>query len=118
MQAGRLRCRVELQQLNPTVRDTYGDATPFESEDSNWSTIATRWAEIVQIKGRQGFDADRLHSEATHRVRLRYLPEAEVVQRLLFGRRKLLIQSFDHVEQRQRETVLVCREVQSRGLPS
>lgn len=64
---GSLRRRVTLQ-AETRVSDEAGGYTV------GWSNVATVWAEIVPVSGREAYGARRLEGRVTHRVRMRFRP--------------------------------------------
>jgi len=56
---------VVLQSPNPT-QDSYGQ------EVTGWSTVATVWAAVEPINGREYLAAQQLNAETKVRIRLRY----------------------------------------------
>lgn len=103
MQAGRLRHRVTIQNA-VEARNAYGEAI------KTWSTVATVYASVEPIRGREMFDAEQVQSEVTHRVRLRYRPGLTSQMRLLFNGRMFEIQTVINVNERNREVQLMCKE--------
>ncbi|MBM4299281.1 MAG: head-tail adaptor protein, partial [Deltaproteobacteria bacterium] len=63
--AGRLDKRVTLQSA-VLVRDGHGQ--PIET----WSNVATVWAAIEPIRGREFFAAKQFSAEVTHKLVIRY----------------------------------------------
>jgi SPP1 family predicted phage head-tail adaptor len=104
MQAGKLRHRVTIQQATET-RNTLGEAI------KTWSTVATVYASVEPIRGREFFAAEQVQSEISHRVRMRYRSGLAPRMRLLYGSRMLQIEAVIDVEERHRETQLMCREM-------
>lgn len=104
MQAGRLRHRVTIQQPVET-RNAFGEAI------KTWSTVATIYASVEPLSGREMFDAEQVQSEISHRVRLRYRSGLTTRMRLLYGSRVLHIQAVIDVKERHQELQLMCREM-------
>ena len=66
--AGQMSQRVRIQQ--PTVaKDALGAPT------QTWSDIATVWADIQPISGREARIADRIAAVVSHQITVRYRPE-------------------------------------------
>lgn len=106
MQAGRLRQRVTLQEP-VTARNGYGEVI------TTWATVATMWAQVEPLSGREYFDAEHLQSEITHRVRLRAVRRgwtATPAMRVLYGGRDLRIVSVIDWRERHVELHLMCKE--------
>lgn len=106
VRAGRLRTRVTVEAVTQTV------AANGETVDS-WATFAVRWAgvEPVDTSGRQYGQAAAIQADVTHRVEMRYLAGVTPKHRIKIGTRVLEIASVANVEERERMTVLMCKEV-------
>lgn len=69
MHSGRLRRRLQLQQLQPQAcPNQYGEPT------AAWVTVATVAAAVEPLAGRELFLAAQVRPDVTHRVTLRYYP--------------------------------------------
>lgn len=88
-----------------TAQNGYGERT------TTWSTVATVWASVEPLRGREFFDAERVQSEISHRVRMRYRSGMSSKLRVLLGSRVLQIEVVIDVEERHRELQLMCREM-------
>lgn len=109
IRAGDLRHRVTIQQATVT-RNEFGE--PVET----WQDLATVWAEVVDLSGREFIEARQAPaSEVTTRVRIRYRAGIEPTMRVLHGARVLEIVAVLEPEGRRRELHLMCREVRSGG---
>lgn len=71
MRAGDLRHRVEIQEPSDS-RDAHGGIT------RTWNTVATRWARIEPLSGRELFQAQQV--EARTRVRITMRPYAALTE--------------------------------------
>jgi SPP1 family predicted phage head-tail adaptor len=65
MQIGKLNHRISLQTRSATL-DDYGQQV------NTWTTVATVWANIKPIGGREKMRAMAIESELTHTVAIRY----------------------------------------------
>ena len=102
--AGRMRHRVTIQE--PVVaRNGYGEAI------TTWTAVATVWASVEPISGREYFAAEHMQSEITHRVKLRYRSGITSEMRVLYGTRLLRIESVIDWRERREELHLMCQEV-------
>lgn len=101
--AGRLRHRVAIQRATRT-RDSFGEAI------RTWSTLATVWASVEPLRGREFFDAEMVQAEVSHRVIMRAYPGLQATDRLLYEGRVLEIQAVIDVRERGREYQVMCRE--------
>lgn len=106
MEAGRLRQRVTIEEKVES-RDTYG------GERDTWVTFATRWAEVAPLVGREYLEGRQLGAEISVRVRIRYLADVKPHMRVKFGTEYYDIESVQNVETRDREMVLMCKEIVS-----
>ena len=104
MRTGTLRHRVTLQEFVEIV-DEYG--TPI---GEGWEDIATVWAAVEPITGREYIELHNTQSELSHKVTMRYRPGVTPANRLLFNGRQFDIQSVLNLEERNRELVLMCKE--------
>lgn len=102
--AGKYRHQVYLQAPAKTF-DTEGQ------EVVTWTTVATVWAEIVPLTGREYFQAKAVNAEIADRVTLRYRRGIKTTWRLLYGVRALEIISVADVEEKHIELELLCKEV-------
>ena len=103
MKAGSLRHRVELQKAT-YAQDGVGE--PIET----WATYAKRWAAVEPLSGRELLQAQQVNSEATIRVRLRFVSGVTQQQRLLHNSRTLEIVSVIDPQERNAELELLCKE--------
>ncbi|WP_340619069.1 phage head closure protein [Xenorhabdus entomophaga] len=77
MQAGRLRHRITLQSFTQIN-------LPSGQRMQVWQDIATVWAEVKFISGRELLTAGAERSETTVRVWLRYRPDVTSASRMVF----------------------------------
>ena len=104
MKAGDLRNRVIIQNKSVT-RDGYG------AEVISWVTHATVWAAIEPLRGREWLETRMVQADVDTRIRIRYLSTVTPSMRVLWGTRVFEIVSPPiHVQERRRETHLMCRE--------
>lgn len=104
MRAGLLRHQVTIQRQQ-TTRDTAG------GEVTTWLPIATVYAAVEPLSGREWTTSHAMGGETSHRVRLRYFAGLEHTDRLLFGSRVLLIEAILNTDERNAELVVMCREL-------
>ncbi|MFQ5625592.1 MAG: phage head closure protein [Methyloligellaceae bacterium] len=105
MRAGQLRHRVQVQSRSSTT-------SGGELSDT-WSTVATVWADIDPLTGRELLAAHQTQSEATIRVAMRYGSELKDLtsdDRLLFKGRVLEIIEAKNASERNEEWHLLCKE--------
>lgn len=65
MEAGKLRHRVTIQDKTVT-QDAYG------AEVITWTTVATVWAAVEPLAGREFLEGRALDAEVSTRIRIRY----------------------------------------------
>lgn len=100
---GELRHRVTVQQATDT-RDAYGEPDP------TWSTYKERSAKISPMNGSRFFAGKQFDTDITHEIVLRHTAGITTKMRVLFGTRVFEIDSVINPQERNRWTVLMCRE--------
>ncbi len=100
---GELRQRVSLQ--SKTISKAEG--IPQE----NWTTVATVWAAIADLSGKEYFQAASVQFEVTTRIRIRFRGGITPAMRILYGTRVFAILSVIDKDERHREMELMCKEV-------
>ena len=103
MKTGRLRKKVTIQTPTTTV-NLAGNTL------ETWSTLATVWADIEPLSGREAIQARAFNAEATIRARMRYLSTLTTQCRLYYGTRYLEILSIINKDEMGREMELLCTE--------
>jgi len=103
MRIGLLRHRVTIQRLSKYQNE-------MGEEEPKWTNVATRWASIEPISGREYFAAQQINAEITHRVKMRYLEEMGSTMRLLCGTRIFQIEVLINVEERNQLLIILCTE--------
>ncbi len=104
MKIGNLRHRVTLQQKTVIEDD-------LKQHTENWTDIASVWARIEPLSGREYFAAKQINSEISVRVTIRYLPGITTEARVVFGGRIFEVLSVVNPEERCESLILMCREV-------
>ncbi len=104
MRAGELRHRITIQQATETP-STSGAIT------QTWSTVATVWAAIEALSGREAFAAQQVNAQVSSRIRIRYRAGITPKMRIVFGARTFNIESVMDMESRRRELQLLVSEV-------
>ncbi len=109
MQSGQLRHRVQIQ-YDENHGTPESDGGP---QTASWVTLGTRWANVLPLSGRERFTAKQVQSDVTHKVEMHYDPTVATkpVYRLLYGDRVLEIDSVVNVDERNRKTLLMVKEV-------
>ena len=103
MRAGDLRHRVTIQQPVET-QNAYGEPVVA------WQDVATVWAAVEPLRGREFFDAQQVQARVDHRIRIRYRADVTPKMRVLLGSRAFNIQAVIEPESRRRELHLMCKE--------
>lgn len=104
MQAGRLNQRVTISSRATTV-DSYGEPT------GSWSTLATVWAVVQPLMGREFQEAKQTEAELTTRIRIRYRTDVTAAMKAVHGSTTYDIVSVMCPDTDRRELILMCREV-------
>lgn len=108
--AGRLNRRIELQEPDAVTQDALG-----ELQDT-FTTKATVWAAIDVPKG-QGqaeiFQADKITSQVTHRILIRFRTDVTALWRVKLGTRFWKILQVQNPKDGRRELTLVATEIVS-----
>lgn len=105
MQAGRLRKRVELQSTPITNRNPTGGVV------ENWTTIVTRWAELIPLRGQERFEAAQMEAQTTIKIRIRYYSQLKPTWRIKYGERIFNITGIANVGERNFAQEIECKEV-------
>ena len=109
MRAGKLRHRVTVQGMS-TTQHAYGE------EVVTWATVATVWAAVEPLRGRELNEMAQEQAERTTRIRMRYREVAPGTQRIVWTDRASTTRTYDvlsvvQVLEKGAETELMCREV-------
>lgn len=102
-QVGRLRHRVELQEIVTTETDS-GQLTDAPT------TRATVYADVRPLRGYEAFGAHQLQAEVSHSIRIRFRTDVEASWRVKYGDRLFRVDSVFNVEERDRFLALICTE--------
>jgi len=105
MEAGKLRNQVDLQRVAVTV-DSHGDQV------KTWATLATVWASIEPLSGREFMQASQVMSDITVRIKIRGRSDIALTpkDRVLFGSREFDIRHVIDWGGNGVETQLLCTE--------
>lgn len=77
MEAGKLSCRIEIQQYGD-IENELGELT------KGWVKYKTLWAEKKQLRGSNTIDADREGIEYTYRFKVRYRNDLDESMRIVY----------------------------------
>ncbi len=103
MHAGKLNQRIILQQYTPT-QDSSGSVTEA------WTTLATVWAAIRPLQGREYWAANQEQIEATHEVTIRWRRDVSSINRILFGSRIFDIKAAINTDEANKWLIMICME--------
>ena len=104
MNIGKLRHRITLLRQVNEVND-YGPST------QTWKRVATVWADVRSLSGREYFSAQQVQSEVTTQIWLRHLDGIKPTMRVKFGKRLFEILSVLNTQERNISLQLMCKEV-------
>ena len=104
MRAGWLRKRV-------TIQEKRADRDPFGAERIIWVNVATVWAGVEPLRGREYLEAKQMQADVSTRIRMRYRSGVTPEMRVLYDGRTYEIESVIDVLERGRELNLMCREI-------
>lgn len=105
MRAGRLRDKVTLQE--PTATQDEETGQPVDA----WIDVATVWAQVEDVSGRQFFEAAAIQSEVSTPIAIRFRTEVKPKMRVLAGDRAFMIDSVQRPSNRRDRMVLMCSEL-------
>ena len=113
IRAGSLNRRVTIQQRAVTL-GTYGE------QATTWTDIATVWACMEPLSGRELQAAQQLNAEVTHQVMVRYQtqwtdPKTMAKYRLVFAGRNFDIHASYCPEESRVYVVILCSEGLNQG---
>lgn len=83
----------------------------LDSEDEEWEDIATTWASINPISGKEYYSAETINSDLTHKIRLRYRRGITPDMRILYNGRIFYIVSVINEYEKNTMLQLMCREL-------
>lgn len=101
MQAGKLNQRVTIQQYSAT-RASNGE------EVKSWSTVATVWASVEPLSGRELLAARDVRADVTTRIRIRYRTGITPKMRATMGSATYEISEVIDRSLQHRELELLC----------
>ena len=112
MMSGRLRHKLDIQQLVAGSPDQ----TPEGEPDESWTVFLNDiWAAVEPLSGRELFAAQEHHSEIQVRIRVRYRTGITAKMRAVFESRNYNILAVIDREERHRELELLCSEGLNEG---
>lgn len=113
MRAGDMRRRLTIQ-ARSQARD------PLNQQVLSWADVATVWADIQTLTGKELLAAAAVQTQLTHVVRIRYQaqfsdPKVMAAMRCVYGSRFFNISASIDVDEQHRVIELLCQEGPSNG---
>lgn len=102
---GNLRERVTIQ-YKVVVKDSFG------AETITWTELATVWASVEPLAGREFIEGRQEYAEVSTRIRIRQRSGIAPEMRVVHGSNVYNILAVIHLETRYREMHLMCREIE------
>lgn len=113
MNPGRLRHRVRIEKED-YLRDSHGDIIrdPITGETSRgWVEVATVWAAVEPLQGREFFESGAVQSQVTTRIRMRYRPGLTPAMRLVHGDDVHEIEAIIDPQTRHEQLQIMCKRL-------
>lgn len=107
MEIGELRHRITLQKPETEVSDS-------GVEETSWKDVATVWAKVEHLRGREYYAAAAVQAENTVIFTIRYLTGIDTRHRIRFRDQSYNIITVDNLQYQNRYQVIRAQEV-SRG---
>lgn len=104
MEAGKLRHRVEIQ-YKVVTQNSYGE------EEITWTELATVWAAVEPLSGREFLEGRQVSAEVNTRIRIRRRGDVTPEMRVVYGSINYDILAVIELEERRREEHLMCQEI-------
>ena len=105
---GDLRHRIKFQKEKKTPDDYHGHT-------STWDDVATVWAKVEPISGREYFYSHQLKNVISHRITVRYRDDITVEMRIVFEERIMKIESLVNLQEQERLIELRCIEEKTKN---
>jgi len=104
MKIGDLRHRISFER-EVKVADGYLGST------ATWRSVATVWASVEPLSGREYFYGHQISTEVSHRIKIRYNETVDVKMRINFGGRYMQIASILDIKERHQSQEILAQEV-------
>jgi len=104
MRAGELRHRVTFKEKSVTRND-------FNEEVITWTEVATVWASVEDLSGREFYEARRAGAQVTTRIRMRYRSDIAPEMQATWDGHTYDIEAVTDPTGRKRELVVHVTEV-------
>lgn len=101
--AGQLTKKITIQN-SISVIDSFGQDIP------TWTTVATPYAKVDFLNGKEFFQAQQVNSEVTIKIKTRYRDGINTKTRILYGAKILNIVQIIP-DEKNTELVFMCKEV-------
>lgn len=106
--AGNLNRRIKIQRPS-TIKDSVG------APSRTWLDVATVWADIQPLSGREAVIASRISAQVTHQITVRYQslfdnPQQVVQMRVLYKARIFNIHSALNEDEKRVQIILLASE--------
>jgi len=75
-----------------------------------WKDVATVWALVEPVSGREFFYSQQLKNTITHKIKIRFRSDINVELRIVFGTRIMKIESMINIQEGDRFMELRCIE--------
>ncbi len=111
MQSGRLRHQVIIQHKVTGSPQRTGSGAP----DAQWADLATTWAAIEPLRGREFMESQAVNSAVATRIRIRYRAGVTAAMRVKHGSTIYSIEAVIDPETRNRELQLMCSQGANNG---
>jgi SPP1 family predicted phage head-tail adaptor len=106
IRAGELRKRITIQQPQSVKDSSLGQKV-------SWSTFRACWAAVEPLSGTERLQYAQLYPELSIRVTVRYTKGLSPKMRVLYGTRTFEILDVLDLQERHKETQLMCRELET-----
>lgn len=103
MNFSKLRHRITIQE-NISVKDSFGAETP------NWTDVASVWASIEPLSGKEFFAAQQINAEVNTKITMRYREGIKPEMRVVFNERMFNIISVINENERNISLILMAKE--------
>lgn len=106
MDIGKLRHRVQIYDKGTVTRNGTGEEIPAYDD-----LVATLWAAVEPMSGREFIEATQVQADVTMRIRIRHRSDIRPEMRVVEGSHTYQIESVLDQGGERKETWLMCHEV-------
>jgi len=100
---GDLRHRITFQRENKTADD-------YRGHTSTWDDVATVWAKVEPVSGREYYYSHQLKNAISHKITIRYRDDISAELRIVFEKRIMKIESIINLQEQERFMEIMCME--------